>query len=130
MHFFTILPLALAATATAQLNTLAKANGKRFFGSATDNPELTDAPYKAILTDNKEFGQLTPGNAQKWAYSEPQQGVFSYTGGDEIVALAQQSGQLVRCHTLVWHSQAPNWSMLFPFTVILRNALSKDTTAG
>jgi endo-1,4-beta-xylanase len=82
MHL-SVLPLvALAATASAQLNQLALAKGLEFFGSATDNGELSDGPYKAILSDTSEFGQLTPGNAQKWAYSEPQPGVFSHNGGD------------------------------------------------
>jgi len=113
MYFSTLVPIAFAAAASAQLHQLAVANGKEYFGSATDNYELKDAPYKAILVDTNEFGQITPGNAQKWAYSEPQQGVFSHTGGDEIVNLTQQTGQLLRCHTLVWHSQAPNWSKLY-----------------
>lgn len=82
MHL-SILPLvALAATSSAQLHQLAVAKGLEYFGSATDNGELSDAPYKAILSDTREFGQLTPGNAQKWAYSEPQPGVFSHNGGD------------------------------------------------
>lgn len=33
----------------ANLNQLAQAAGKLYFGSATDNSELTDAPYVAIL---------------------------------------------------------------------------------
>jgi hypothetical protein len=34
--------------------------------SATDNPELTDAAYVALLSDNTLFGQITPGNSMKW----------------------------------------------------------------
>ena len=120
MHFSRILPVVFAAAASAQLNQLTVQRGKEYFGSATDNNEITDAPYKAILTDTTEFGQITPGNAQKWAYSEPQQGVFDHRGGDEIINLAQASGQLVRCHTLVWHSQAPDWSKWLPLNVLRR----------
>lgn len=60
----TLLPLV-----TAQLNTKAKASGKKYFGTATDNPELTDAPYVALLSTSSEFGQLTPGNSMKWVSS-------------------------------------------------------------
>jgi endo-1,4-beta-xylanase len=45
---------------------VAKAAGKLYFGSATDNPELTDSAYVALLSNTKEFGQLTPGNSMKW----------------------------------------------------------------
>lgn len=57
---------AASSTATTGLNVAAKAAGKLYFGSATDNPELTDAPYVAILSDSTQFGALTPGNSMKW----------------------------------------------------------------
>ena len=43
----------------------AVAAGKQYFGSATDNGELSDAPYVAILSNTSDFGQITPGNSQK-----------------------------------------------------------------
>ncbi|KAI0541819.1 family 10 glycosyl hydrolase [Xylaria digitata] len=95
--------------ASAQLNKLAKAAGKLYFGSATDNGELSDTNYINILKNTDEFGQITPGNAQKWQYIEPSQGSFSYTSGDQIANLAATNGQLLRCHTLVWYSQLPSW---------------------
>ena len=57
--------LALLPVGFAQLNTLATGAGKKYFGSATDNPELTDTAYVDILTST-EFGQITPGNTIKW----------------------------------------------------------------
>ena len=51
---------------TSGLNNLAKAAGKKYFGTATDNPELTNTAYVAILDTLAEFGQLTPANSMKW----------------------------------------------------------------
>jgi hypothetical protein len=48
------------------LNQLATGIGKLYFGTATDNPELTDAPYVAILDQNTMFGQITAANSMKW----------------------------------------------------------------
>ena len=48
------------------LNRAAQAAGKLYFGTATDNGELSDAAYTAILDNNKEFGQITPANSMKW----------------------------------------------------------------
>jgi endo-1,4-beta-xylanase len=93
----------------ANLNQLAKAAGKLYFGSATDNGELSDTDYVNILKDKDEFGQITPGNTQKWQYTEPSNGVFDYTQGDVITDFADANGQILRCHTLVWHNQLPSW---------------------
>jgi endo-1,4-beta-xylanase len=45
----------------------------------------------------------------KWQVVEPEQGVFDWSGADRLVAFAEQHGQLVRGHTLLWHNQLPNW---------------------
>jgi endo-1,4-beta-xylanase len=112
------------AQASGTLGEHAEARGK-YFGNAVDNNELTDAQYRAIVTS--EFGQLTPGNAMKWDATEPNRGTFNYTRGDEIVALAQQSGQSVRGHTLVWHNQTPAWVQGLNATD-LRAALNNHVT--
>jgi endo-1,4-beta-xylanase len=111
MRFSRLTPLALAPTCFGQLDVLAKAKGK-YFGSATDNPELSDAAYVSILKSD-EFGSYTPGNTQKWQFVEASQNVFTFTEGDAIVNLAQSQGKLVRCHTLVWYEELPSWSMLY-----------------
>ncbi|CAG8077332.1 unnamed protein product [Penicillium nalgiovense] len=113
VHFSTV-ALALASvlpqlTQGAGLHTSAVAKGKLYFGSATDNPELTDAPYLTQLSNTDDFGQITPGNSQKWDATEPSQNTFSYTNGDVIADLAAKNGQKLRCHALVWHSQLPSW---------------------
>ncbi|KAI0737567.1 endo-beta-1,4-glucanase [Daedaleopsis nitida] len=93
----------------AGLHALAKQAGKLYFGSATDNPELTNTAYTAILDNNQMFGQTTATNSMKWDATEPQQGVFTFTNGDVIANLAKRNGQLLRGHNCVWHNQLPAW---------------------
>ncbi|KAF7797216.1 hypothetical protein EIP86_008408 [Pleurotus ostreatoroseus] len=93
-------PVADAALPTGslnvKLNTLAKGRGKTYFGSATDNPELTNTAYVQMLDDNTMFGQLTAANSMKWDATEPERGVFTFQQGDVIANLAKQNGQLLR----------------------------------
>ncbi|KAJ6506232.1 endo-1,4-B-xylanase A [Mycena vitilis] len=97
-------------TSTAKSNTVAKSlGGKLYFGSATDNPELTDTAYVATLSDNTLFGQITPGNSMKWDATEPSRGTFTFTNGDVIAALAKKNGQLLRGHNCVWYNQLASW---------------------
>jgi endo-1,4-beta-xylanase len=113
MFLHSILTAAVFSTpvAHANLHQLAIAAGKQYFGAATDNPELSNKNYTEILKNAQEFGQITPGNGQKWESTEATQGTLSYTLGDEIADFAKTNGQLLRCHTLVWHSQLPTWGM-------------------
>ncbi|KAF8150060.1 endo-1,4-beta xylanase [Crassisporium funariophilum] len=101
--------LLVASSATAQLNSLARASGKKYFGSATDNPELTDAPYVKQLGNTRDFSQITPGNSMKWFATEPSRGNFTFDGGDVVVNLAKKNKQIVRGHNCVWHSQLAPW---------------------
>jgi len=110
MHLSVILAtFAILPSALGQLNTLAKAKGFKYFGSATDNSEITDSTYTAILSNTSQFGQITPANTQKWVYIEPQQNVYSYTQGDAITNFAEKNGQMLRCHNLVWYNELPSW---------------------
>ncbi|KAF9036221.1 beta-1,4-endoxylanase [Panaeolus papilionaceus] len=98
------------------LARLAKAAGKKYFGTATDNPELNDAPYVEKLGDSHEFNQITPGNSMKWDATEPSRGKFQFANADVIVKLAKKNRQLLRGHTCVWHSQLPQWVTAGNFT--------------
>ncbi|KAL5627265.1 hypothetical protein BROUX41_003418 [Berkeleyomyces rouxiae] len=113
MHF-TASTLLLASTAMAAsnlvgLNDLAKSAGKKYFGTATDNSELTDTAFVDMLKNPSMWGALTPGNTQKWQFTEKSQGVFTFEDGDVIADLAASQNMLLRCHTLVWYSQLPSW---------------------
>ncbi|KAI0061751.1 endo-1,4-beta-xylanase C precursor [Artomyces pyxidatus] len=97
------------ATGTQKLNTVAKSAGKTYFGTATDNSELSDSAYIAILNDGTMFGQITPANSMKWDATEPSRGSFTFTQGDQIANLAKSNGQLLRGHNCVWYNQLPSW---------------------
>ncbi|KAK0710316.1 glycoside hydrolase superfamily [Lasiosphaeria miniovina] len=99
----------LTFPALGQLDSWAKAAGLKYFGTAVDNPSLNNQAYMKIVRDADEFGQITPANGQKWSNTESGQGRFSYGTGDAIANVPKQTGQLLRCHTLVWYNQLPSW---------------------
>jgi endo-1,4-beta-xylanase len=77
-------------------------------GSAVRHDALiNDATYAQIL--GEQFSAITPENEMKWAVVEPEQGVLDFTAADTEVLFAQQHGQRVRGHNLVWHQQLPSW---------------------
>ncbi|MBW5445731.1 1,4-beta-xylanase [Cohnella sp. CFH 77786] len=76
-------------------------------GTAFTNDELDDGPNEELMA--KHFNSVTPGNIIKWDSTEPREGEFRLEGADEAVQFALDNGIQVRGHTLVWHSQTPNW---------------------
>jgi endo-1,4-beta-xylanase len=89
------------------LRALASRVGLRV-GTAVNTDLLgSNKTYTRIV--NQQFSTVTPENVMKWESVEPTRGKYSWSAADRLVASAEQNGQLVRGHTLVWHSQLPAW---------------------
>ncbi|SDE49386.1 endo-1,4-beta-xylanase [Glycomyces harbinensis] len=100
------LTFAGSASAADTLGASAAESG-RYFGAAIAPNFLGEEGYSNTLTS--EFNSIVAENAMKWDATEPSRGQFSFSGGDQLVALAQEHGMEVRGHTLVWHAQQPGW---------------------
>ncbi|MEV0537369.1 endo-1,4-beta-xylanase, partial [Kitasatospora sp. NPDC050463] len=98
-------PAAHAAGATTL--GAAAADSGRYFGAAVPASKLGDSTYSTIL--DREFTMVTPENEMKWDAVEPSRGNFNFGAADRIVNHASAHGQRMRGHTLVWHSQLPDW---------------------
>ncbi|MFF5218990.1 endo-1,4-beta-xylanase [Micromonospora sp. NPDC000442] len=77
-------------------------------GAAADGALLdADPRYRATLA--ADFNAITAENAMKWANLEPTPGAYDWTASDRLISFAQENGQAVYGHTLVWHSSVPPW---------------------
>jgi endo-1,4-beta-xylanase len=88
------------------LRALAARIGLRI-GSALTPADLTTPAYSAIASG--QFDLYTPENEMKWQIVEPEQGVFDWTGADNLVNYAKANNALVRGHCLCWYNQLPTW---------------------
>ncbi|KAF5026339.1 hypothetical protein F66182_1547 [Fusarium sp. NRRL 66182] len=84
-----------------------RAKGKLYFGAAMDHYNLNNNPLLEIV--KSEFGQVTNENSMKWDAIEPQRNQFSFANADAVVNFVVTNGKLIRGHTLLWHSQLPQW---------------------
>ncbi|KAH8128188.1 endo-1,4-beta-xylanase [Trichoderma asperellum] len=93
--------------ASVSIDQRFKNRGRIYFGTATDRGLLQRDRNAAIIQAN--LGQVTPENSMKWQSLEPNQGQYNWGDADYLVNFAQQNGKVIRGHTLIWHSQLPNW---------------------
>lgn len=57
---------------------------------------------------NKYWNQVTPGKDGKWGSVEGTQGVFTWTGLDDVYDYALSIGFLFKDHNLIWGQQQPD----------------------
>ncbi len=88
------------------------------------DPFTFDQEYRERLA--AEFSSVSPENQLKWEFVHPEQGTYRFAEMDAIVQFAQENKQVVRGHTLFWHSQNPAWLEEGDFTKDELRAILKD----
>lgn len=85
----------------------AAAGGGHHLTADYPDPFTADEQYRKILA--AEFSSVSPENQMKWDFLHPEQDRYDFAAADAIVDFAERNGQVVRGHTLLWHSQNPDW---------------------
>jgi endo-1,4-beta-xylanase len=71
------------------------------------DPFTFDKKYRKIL--GQQFNSVSAENQMKWEFIHPERDRYRFAEADAIVEFAQRNRQAVRGHTLLWHSQNPEW---------------------
>ncbi|MDT6984967.1 endo-1,4-beta-xylanase [Streptomyces lusitanus] len=91
------------------------------------DPFTHDNEYRKVL--GREFSSVSPENQMKWDYIHPERDRYDFGQADAIVEFARRNHQVVRGHTLLWHSQNPAWLEQGDFTKAeLRDILREHIT--
>ena len=88
-------------------------------GTAVNRSMVTGATFRRSSEQNakdvalikEQFNQISPENDLKWQLVHPREGADGYDFGpaDAFVNFGLSNNTYIVGHTLVWHSQTPNW---------------------
>ena len=89
------------------LRVLAKRAGLEIGTAVRGNVLDRNRAYRQLV--ERQFSTITPENEMKWEAIEGERGTYDFDPADRIVDHAEDAGQKVRGHTLIWHAQLPGW---------------------
>ncbi|TJZ53304.1 endo-1,4-beta-xylanase [Sphingobacterium olei] len=119
----TILLAAIAALATACSTTQSQVNGSKdnpavlkdafedkfYMGTALNLDQIRGRNAAAVSVVKKQFNAVVAENCMKSMYLQPREGEFYFNDADQFVEFGESNNMHIVGHTLIWHSQAPNW---------------------
>ena len=82
---------------------------KFYIGTALNIDQIWGRRPEAMDVVKKQFSSVVAENCMKSMYLQPREGQFFFDDADKFVALAEENNMHIVGHTLIWHSQAPNW---------------------
>lgn len=83
--------------------------GLFMLGVAINQNQATSKDQEGAALAAQHFSVLTAENDMKWESIEPSENQFTWQGADALIEFASKNKQDVIGHTLVWHSQTPDW---------------------
>jgi endo-1,4-beta-xylanase len=83
--------------------------GSFLIGAALSENQIAGVDAMARALAERHFNSATPENVMKWERIHPQPGRYDFGPADRFVEFGERHGMFLVGHTLVWHSQVPEW---------------------
>ncbi|WP_338290075.1 endo-1,4-beta-xylanase [Luteolibacter sp. LG18] len=84
-------------------------NGSFLIGVALNGRTVSGGNTKAAEIASRQFSSVTPENDMKWQSLHPQPERYDFKAADAYADFAKANQMALIGHTLVWHSQTPQW---------------------
>lgn len=103
--------------------SLKTAFGDHFrIGVALNHKTIEKSNPAHLQLIQREFNSIVAENCMKSEWVQPREGHFTFDKADNFMAFGEKHKMLIIGHTLVWHSQAPDWM----FTDDKGNTVSRE----
>ncbi|MAL17858.1 MAG: 1,4-beta-xylanase [Balneola sp.] len=102
--------LAVGCTQKQQTDGLKDAYKDDFYiGAAVNTSQYSGRDARALPILKEHFNSITPENDLKWENIHPERDTYNFEEADKFVEFGVQNEMFIVGHTLVWHSQTPDW---------------------
>lgn len=78
-------------------------------GTALNQSQIFGEDEEGIQITKTHFNAITPENVMKWESIHPEPGEYDFEAADRFVEFGEENDMFMVGHTLVWHSQVPDW---------------------
>lgn len=78
-------------------------------GAAVNEQLISGKDSLALKLVACEYNSISPENVMKWMYIHPEPSLFNFEKADSYIDLGVKNNLYTVGHTLVWHSQAPDY---------------------
>lgn len=96
--------------------------GKFYIGTALNANQITGNDSTAVKVIRQNFNSIVAENCMKSGPIHPEKDEYYFELADQFVDFGEENDMFIIGHTLVWHSQAPDWL----FTDSLGNDVSRE----
>ncbi|MFO8000930.1 MAG: endo-1,4-beta-xylanase, partial [Marinilabilia sp.] len=83
--------------------------GKFLIGTALNVPQITGQNPETMEIVGEHFNAIVAENCMKSSNIQPEEGEFNFSMSDQFVNFGEKNDMSITGHTLIWHSQAPDW---------------------
>lgn len=80
-----------------------------YFGTALSKNQYLGLDAQAQSVVKEHFNAIVTENCMKSEKLQPKQGQFFFDDADKFVEFGEQNNLHITGHTLIWHSQTPDW---------------------
>lgn len=82
---------------------------KFYIGTALNLDQIWGRDTAGVDIVKKQFNAVVAENCMKSMFLQPEKGKFFFDDADKFVEFGEQNKMYITGHTLIWHSQAPDW---------------------
>ncbi|MEJ2054706.1 MAG: endo-1,4-beta-xylanase [Calditrichaceae bacterium] len=82
---------------------------KYLIGTALNYNQITGKNPKSLKLALEQFNSITPENILKWGSVHPKPDKYNFAPVDSLIKIAEDNNMFLVGHTLIWHSQTPDW---------------------